>query len=143
MAKRKSDPGREAGEVGYGRPPRASQFKPGQSGNPKGRPKGSLNLVTVLARALRERVVINEGGRRREISKLEAAVKQLTNKAASGDARAIQMLLGLTQAVEQRSDPAPSAPEVLPEADRQVMQSLLTRIQQYAGGDPDDESGTR
>jgi hypothetical protein len=94
MAKRTTDKGRAAGEVGYGRPPRASQFKPGQSGNPKGRPKGSLNVATVLERTLREKLVINEGGRRREITKLEAAVKQLTNKAASGDARALRLLVG-------------------------------------------------
>ena len=39
--------------VGYKRPPRATQFKPGQSGNPKGRTKGSLNIANVLAQTLR------------------------------------------------------------------------------------------
>lgn len=135
----KPDKGRGAGEVGYGRPPRANQFKPGQSGNPKGRPKGSLNVASVLARTLREKLVINEGGRRREITKLEAAVMQLANKAASGDARAIRLLLGLTQAAEERAEAAPTSREVLPEADRRVMQSLLARIQRYASGDPANE----
>jgi len=136
MAKRTSAEWHRAGEVGYGRPPRASQFKPGQSGNPRGRPRGSLNVATILERTLREKLVINEGGRRREITKLEAAVKQLANKAASGDARAIQLLLGLTQAVEERAVTASGVREVLPEADRQGMQSLLTRIRAYAGEDP-------
>ena len=122
-----------AGEgVGYGKPPEATRFKPGQSGNPRGRPQGSLNVATVLARTLREQLVVTEDGRRKRISKLEAAVKQLTNKAATGDARAIHLLLGLTQAAENRPGAVPPTPEVLPEADRQVMQHLLARIQRYA-----------
>ncbi len=93
MGKRKRGKGQGTGGVGYGRPPRATQFKPGQSGNPKGRPKGSLNLETVLGRALAEKVVIVENGRRRRLSKLQIAVKQLVNKAAAGDPRATQLLL--------------------------------------------------
>lgn len=130
-----------AGEgVGYGKPPEATRFKPGQSGNPRGRPQGSLNVATVLARTLREQLVVTEDGRRKRISKLEAAVKQLTNKAATGDARAIHLLLGLTQAAENRPGATPPTPEVLPEADRQVMQHLLARIQRYAKKDRGNES---
>jgi Family of unknown function (DUF5681) len=131
---------RVGAEVGYGKPPKATQFKPGQSGNPRGRPKGSLNVATVLERTLREPLVVTEGGQRRVITKLEAAVKQLANKAASGDARAIQLLIGLTQAAEDRRGATPSSRETLPEADRQVMQNLLTRIQRYADEGKPDES---
>src|ERR1039458_6542262 len=50
--------------VGYGAPPEATRFKKGVSGNPKGRPRGSLNVATVFTKILRERVVINEHGQR-------------------------------------------------------------------------------
>ena len=48
--------------VGYCNPPERTRFKLGQSGNPKGRPKGTLNMATVLERALREKVIVNENG---------------------------------------------------------------------------------
>jgi hypothetical protein len=88
--------------VGYGRPPLAARFRPGQSGNPRGRPKGARNLSTVIASALSERVAITENGRRRRITKLDAAVKQLVNRAAAGETRATQLLIQLLQAFEAR-----------------------------------------
>ena len=120
--------------VGYKRPPLDHQFKSGRSGNPRGRPRGSLNVATVLARTLREKLTVTENGRRKTITKLDAAVKQLANKAATGDARAIHLLLGLSQAVEDRAQASGEIHEAPPEADQQVLQSLLTRIQTYAKG---------
>jgi Family of unknown function (DUF5681) len=80
-------------EVGYGRPPKHRQFRKGQSGNPNGRPRGSRNASTLLDEALKERVVVSEAGRRRGMTKLEAILKQLVNRAAQGDHRATQLLL--------------------------------------------------
>ena len=83
-------------DVGYGKPPKNSRFKQGRSGNPRGRPKGALNMATVLARTLREKIVIDENGKRKTVSKLEAAIKQLANKAASGELRAVQLLCSVS-----------------------------------------------
>lgn len=103
--------------VGYGQPPRHSQFKPGQSGNPRGRPKGSADMSTLIQAALKEKVLITEGGKRRTITKGKAIAKQLVNKAASGDLQATRLLLPpqkapRTDAEQTRSqaaiEPAPS-----------------------------------
>jgi Family of unknown function (DUF5681) len=77
----------EDGRIGYRRPPLRTRFRRGQSGNPRGRPKGARNLSTVVAAALGEKVAVTENGRRRRITKFEAAVKQWVNRAASGEAR--------------------------------------------------------
>ena len=90
-------------DVGYCKPPKNSRFKVGRSGNPKGRPKGSLNLATVLERTLREKIVINENGCRRVVTKLEAAIAQLVKKATSGDGHAIRYLCQLVTSAEERS----------------------------------------
>jgi hypothetical protein len=120
------EPSAGSERVGYRRPPIATRFRPGQSGNPRGRPKGARNLSTVVAAALNERVAINENGRRRRITKLEAAVKQLVNRAASGEARATQLLLAFVQASEARS--AQQGPGRLCDADAIVMAELARRL---------------
>ena len=81
--------------AGDRRLPRSTRFRPGQSGNPRGRPKGARSLRGLVASALGERVEAKENGRRRRITKLEAAVKQLVNRAASGDQRATQFVFAL------------------------------------------------
>src|SRR5580698_3407993 len=118
-----------ASPVGYGKPPDNTRFKKGVSGNPKGRPKGSRNVAAVFAKTLREKVVINEHGQRKTISKLEAAIKQFVNKAASGDLRALQMLVALAREAETR-EVSPSADHSpLGEFDQKVMQSIMSRFQ--------------
>ena len=82
-------------EVGFQRPPRHTQFRKGTSGNPKGRPRETKNLAAVLEEALAEKVAIVENGRRRKITKRSAMIKQLVNKAVSGDLRASRQLTDL------------------------------------------------
>jgi hypothetical protein len=82
-------------KVGYGKPPKAKQFKRGKSGNPKGRPKGSLNLATDLTAELGEHITVREDGRSRKVSKQRAPIKSLMAKALQGDVRAMASLLAL------------------------------------------------
>lgn len=130
-------------EVGYGRPPRHSRFTKGQSGNPKGRPKGSLNLGTVLERTLRETVVINENGQRYQITKMEAAIKQLVNKSAAGDLGAIKFLAMLIRYGEEGTADAATPTGSMAENDRKVMESLMNRLGANHNAGANNESGNQ
>ena len=115
-------------EVGYGKPPKSTQFPKGRSGNPKGRPKGTLNIATVLEQTLGEKVVINENGRRKTISKLQAAVTQLANKAASGELKALQLLSALVRYAEERAVKTAPSSSVCEELDERVVFGILERM---------------
>ena len=93
--------------VGYKNPPSNSRFRKGVSGNPRGRPKGSRNLATLMKRALREKVAVQENGKRKLITKSEAIVKQFVNKAASGDLRALTQLAKFQCLAEEFAVPKP------------------------------------
>ena len=79
--------------VGYGKPPKHSQFKPGQSGNPAGRPKDSRNVKTVLLEIAQEEMTITENGESKVVSKQEALVRSLFARALNGDQQATRLLL--------------------------------------------------
>ena len=116
-------------KVGYRNPPEHTRFKAGQSGNPRGRPRGTLNMATVLERTLREKVVINENGRRKTVTKLEAAIKQLTNKAASGELKALQLLAALVRSAEEHAVQTAAANSDLEEVDEKVLLGMLNRLE--------------
>ncbi|NWF35890.1 DUF5681 domain-containing protein [Mariprofundus sp. KV] len=88
-------------EVGYRRPPKGGQFKKGQSGNPNGRPKGSKNFMTILAKELNQKVVVNENGKKKKISRMEAMVKRLVSEALQGDRRSLLTLLEMMRKTGQ------------------------------------------
>jgi hypothetical protein len=114
-------------QIGYGKPPAHTQFKKGQSGNLKGRPKGTLNRRTVLARILREPVVINENGQRKKVTKQEAIYKQLVNKAVSCDLKAIKLSEDL-QAAEEGAQAGTAPNAALTEVDQKVIEGILKRF---------------
>ena len=94
-------------EVGYGKPPESGQFKKGISGNPLGRPKKLADLGSQLLRELDSKLIINENGKRKVITKLEGVVKQLLNKSLSGHHPSTRLLIplylqGLEKAAEQK-----------------------------------------
>ena len=114
-------------DVGYGKPPRHTRFVKGQSGNPRGRPPGAQNMKTLLIRALNELVVVTDHGGRRQVSKRQAIVTQIVNRAARPDFKAIPILLGMLRDTERDSDPAHADPN-LTEADEQIIERLRARF---------------
>lgn len=116
-------------EVGYGKPPRHTRFKKGEtSANPRGRPR--KNLAASLVDGLNKRVVVTENGRRRKIAVREAITSQLINKSATADLRAIKMLLDLIKDAEKQAGAA-TAPEPAPRftaADEEVVEQLIERL---------------
>ena len=114
-------------EVGFGRPPKHTQFKPGESGNPKGRPKGTKNLATDLSEELAEKIVVNEGGKQLKISKQRAMIKSLLAKALKGDTRAATVLLKLLIDAEQATTKN-AVVEALSEDDQAILARFAERV---------------
>jgi hypothetical protein len=121
-------------EVGYGKPPRHTRFKPGRSGNPRGRPSGSKNLSTLLNEALNEPVIVAENGGQRKISKRRAIIKQLVNQSAKADLRATKILLDIIQEIERQTEPAPSETSSFGPADEKVIEQLRARLHRTKSG---------
>ncbi len=86
--------------AGYKRPPKATQFKPGQSGNPTGRKKGVPNLKTELIAELNETVTFEEDGHKGRLTRQRAIVKRLVGLAIEGDIRAINAIVALCQSLD-------------------------------------------
>lgn len=82
-------------QVGYGRPPAAHRFKPGVSGNPSGRRRGSRNLRADLSEELSEIITVQEAGKESRLTKQRALIKRLCAQSLSGDHRAMAQVVGL------------------------------------------------
>jgi Family of unknown function (DUF5681) len=133
------DDGRETRtyEVGFGKPPGSTQFRKGVSGNPKGRPRGSKSLSSILAEMGCERVKVTINGRVRYVSKLETVIMQLSNQAANGDLKAIRELL-VAHRIFAESEPPTEGPESLHERDKLVIKNMLNRIRASEATSPTD-----
>jgi len=114
-------------DVGYGKPPKHSQFQKGQSGNPNGRPKGSKNISTILGERLFSKVSIMENGRRKQITMVEALFRTLLKSGLEGDVRAQDRLIKLLPMVEANNlavDEVTDAPE-LDETDEDILRHFI------------------
>jgi len=85
-------------KVGPGNPPRHTRFKPGQSGNPKGRPKGSKNFATILQQQLGKMVTITVDGKPKRVTVQEVIARRLANDSMKGTTKAMELLIRLTSA---------------------------------------------
>jgi hypothetical protein len=100
-----SEPNKIDGKVGYRHPPVKSQFRKGQSGNPRGRCKGQRNLEPVLQEVLGQTVTVKQGGKAQRMSKGEALIRILLTKAPNGDPKAIKAVLELCEKIGRMGSP--------------------------------------
>jgi hypothetical protein len=131
-------------EVGRNKPPRHSQFKPGVSGNPGGRKKGSQNLRTLFCEVMGSEVSITKDGQRTTVPVGEALVWGLVQAALRGDVRASNSLL---DRFERYSPDEAANDDELPAEDRALLERALSRLQAAAlplprtpATEPDDDA---
>lgn len=113
-------------EVGYGKPPKQHQFKPGQKANPDGRPKGSRSAQQEARALLDGTMTVTLRGRDRKMNRRKALMRSLYERAAKGNNRAAEILLKLDgdSPPESASDPTQSASDLTPE-DLAILDDLV------------------
>lgn len=80
--------------VGYKKPPKSSQFKPGQSGNPSGKSKGLRSIASELRDILSEEMTVSTGNEIKRVTKQRALASALVTAAIEGDLRATAIVMG-------------------------------------------------
>jgi hypothetical protein len=123
-------------EVGYRKPPKASRWRKGQSGNRRGRLKGTRNLKTELTEELGEIINIKERGAPRKITKQRALIKAMTAKAVHGDTRAATILINIIFRLLRPELIDDVAPELTKE-DQAILDTFEVHRRKH-----DEESGT-
>ena len=113
-------------QVGYKTPPKSSQFQKGRSGNPSGRPRKAPGIPELLGKVSKQKVLTNGKNGSKYMTKLEASLTQLANKAASGDLKAAKIF----------TDMVTRFPEFVKERDMEVSvagarDKLLAALERY------------
>lgn len=114
-------------EVGYKKPPKATQFKPGQCGNPKGRPKGSRSFSALIREELNKTMVATLKGRRIKVARRKAMAMKLVEQALSGDLRAALILLKHDIDMSEASNSAEPQP-LVSAADEAIVSDFLAKF---------------
>jgi len=121
-----------AEKAGPGKPPRHTRFKPGQSGNPKGRPKGSKNFATILQQQLTKKITITVDGKPRRMTVQEVIARRLATDSMKGTTKAMELLIKLTSTKPDESAAKEAADEtVLP--DKEALRRIHKRIAKLVG----------
>jgi hypothetical protein len=115
-------------KTGRGNPPKHTQFKRGESGNKKGRPKGSKNLSTLFMEAARDQVTATIDGKQRKITKAQATAMQLATRAAGGHPASVAKFLDWMDEFETRAAAAKPSEFPFGEADLQVLRTTYERM---------------
>jgi hypothetical protein len=121
-------------EVGFRRPPVATRFKPGNIGNPKGRPKKKQTVGQIIESALMTKVTVVENGRSKTMTAEEVIIRKLTLDAANGDKRAIQTLFSLRDRYQDSNETTLDSTD-LQSDDRKILDDYLATLQRNGAGE--------
>jgi Family of unknown function (DUF5681) len=128
------------GQVGYGRPPIATRFKPGGVGNPKGRPKKRKTVGQIIQAALMMRVTVEENGRTKFVTAQEVIIRNLVHAAARRDTRAIHTLFALRDRY-QDSPETTLDPSQLDADDRKIIDEYFASFPNTSNATPSGPAG--
>ena len=117
-----------AGKVGYGRPPKEHQFKPGQSGNPRGRRKNTKNYATIVEEILQRKLSITDRGKARIVPLIEAMLLKFAEVALRGNHKAAAFLLKPNGAADQND----ISPIDVSQDDQELLDAFIHRIKAQA-----------
>src|SRR5208282_4790315 len=112
-------------EVGYRKPPKHSRFKKGQSGNPRGKPRGTKNSATLLKQALLASVLVKQNGHQTKTTKLRVIVTRLIHQAMQGDYSSIRLLLRYAGLDRRLNEPKHERQGLSPESAALIRRVLL------------------
>jgi hypothetical protein len=127
-------------ETGFGKPPRATRFKKGASPNPRGRPKGSKNLATILRDEGNQHVEVAEKGRQLKLTKNEVFIRQMFNKASIGDLKAAALIVETMRKTNQLEDTPRQTALAFDERDFQAAKELAQLFNQTSESEDNTES---
>ena len=127
-------------KVGYGRPPEKTRFRPGRSGNPRGRPKKPTSIQEKFERELARKVAIREDGRVRKIPKIDLWVRRVIADAIKGSHQASRILIEMrsTSDDEIAQSIAEQTIEELTAEDLEILDRYLARVDLDARNTKDD-----
>lgn len=131
-----NQPNKKDYEVGFGRPPKSGQFKPGHKRS-RGRKRGSRNLRTIVEAEIFAPAIFNENGKKVRSNKLTAIIRTQTNKAAMGDPRAVKLVLEMAAAYCPPAEPEGESCK-LNDAERAVMKNHIAMKELFHGGAQSD-----
>ena len=119
-------PERADDEVGYGRPPREHQFKPGKGGNPRGRPKGAKNEATILRGLLNRKIDVRQNGRSRKITVFEAILLRFTEDALKGNTKSAAFIFNRYAATQTEES---ALGDNISDDDREILEAFVRRFE--------------
>jgi hypothetical protein len=112
-------------EVGYGKPPKNTQFKKGESGNAKGRPSKTKNTLTILTTELDKTVVLKENGKEVKLTKRQAMLRHMVNKAVQGDSKAMFFVFNQLLQLDQKEELKARVSKMFLEEDQEILKRFL------------------